>query len=108
MSILKYRRTRVGDFTVDSLDKKPLQQIAARDEHEKMMELHREVVAWVAKVENLSDERHERFFRALNRHDYHEAYGVLMEAFHTNACITIWHLHTWERWRANFDRGFKL
>lgn len=105
MKILKLRRTQVGDFAVDSLNKAPPRVIPSRRERQQMRALHVRVLNWAS--EHLDDDQRERFFDAVRIGHYDNAFDVLMSEFRANSFVTLRERRRWESWLMNFSHGFR-
>ena len=105
MPLLPFRQTRVGSYSIDTLEKEARPQVIfSRRERQKMQALHEDVLRWAAL--NLPKPLKEEFSAAMQDWHYGAAFSVLMREFHANPCVTIRQRRRWEKWLENVSRGF--
>ena len=114
MPLFKSFSTRVGDFSLETLDTKAKPQRLhsmhemerAQREEAKMRQLHKWVLRWVDN--NLDDTAKKMFYGALGDHHYGEAHDVLISTFHSNGRVKFSERRRFDQWIGNFDRGFQI
>ena len=106
--------TKVGDFTIETLDTKvPPQRILSLKEQKlaerkliRMQKLHQKVVGWAD--QHMVPEAKASFITALNKGDYDAAYAVLQNSWGNIGIATFYQRDfQWPRWRDNFKQGFR-
>lgn len=104
MPIYKFLTTRVGSYTVDTLDTKakPVHIPPRSATEESNTRLHQWVLEWVSN--NLDDTAQQLFYGYLRDNRYGAAHQVLTNAFFSNGRVTIWDRKRFDKWVATFDK----